>query len=145
MSIERKIELKLQSEAFKEFCREKYITLVVLFGSRAQVTARPDSDWDLAVLVEKESLPPRGQELGRFRRALIRDFCSFLETSTFDLVLLNTASPLMKYNVARTGHPIYQKNHSIFPEFVSLAVRQHEDARLFYKMEEVYLRNRLKD
>jgi len=144
LSIQRQVEKKLQSEAFREFCQQKGIKLVVLFGYRAQGKARLDSDWDLALLLEKDRLPPRGKELGRFRRKLIRDFCSFLETSTLDMVLLNTASPLMKYKVARTGVAVYQKDRGDYARFASLAVRQHTDSRLFSELEEVYLRSMLK-
>jgi len=134
------IEQKLQSKAFATFCRQRGIKLAVLFGSRAQGKAGPDSDWDIALLLEKRFLPGQVREWGKMKRTLVRDLCSFLETSKVDLALLNRASPLLRYQVARTGYPLYQKNRGNFAEFVSLALRQHEDARRFYEAEAVYLK-----
>lgn len=139
----QRIKQKLRSHDFAAFCRQRGIKLAVLFGSRAKGKAEPDSDWDIALLLEKHFLPGQDREWGKLKRMLVRDLCTFLETSQVDMVILNLASPLLKYQVARTGYPLYQKNNSCFAEFASLALRQHEDARLFYEMEKVYLRKSL--
>jgi len=140
----QQIKQKLLSNDFAEFCRHRGIKLAVLFGSRAQGKAGPDSDWDIALLLEKHFLPGQDREMSKTKRVLLRDLCAFLETSQVDMVILNLASSVLKYQVARTGRPLYQKNNSSFAEFASLALRQHEDARLFYELEKAYLKKSIK-
>ncbi|MCF8009851.1 MAG: nucleotidyltransferase domain-containing protein [Clostridiales bacterium] len=124
------IKDKLNSYSFVEFCRSKSIELAVLFGSRALGQARQDSDWDIAFLLKKDCLPRSGIEVNRLKRELIKDLSAFLETSKIDLVLLNHVSPLLRFQVARTGCPVYQEYPGRFADFASLALRQNEDYKL---------------
>ncbi len=62
---------------------------IVLFGSRARGTARPDSDWDLGIQGPR---PVTGEE-----RQRIRDALEDLPTlHTFDVVDLTTARPALR-------------------------------------------------
>jgi len=63
-----------------------------------------------------------------------------IDTDKIDLVLLNHASPLLKFQVARTGKPVYQKKPGIFAGFCSRALREHNDAGIFYRATEAYLK-----
>lgn len=45
---------------------------ILLFGSHAKGTARPDSDWDLLIIEESDL--PRYRRSGRYRRVLYRMF-----------------------------------------------------------------------
>jgi uncharacterized protein len=134
-----KIPDKLTGDSFARFCEERNIRLAILFGSLAKGVAREDSDIDLAVLVDNSSLPEAILERGELKRKLVRDTISFLRASRVDVVLLNQASLLLRYQVARTGKVLYEKNPGDYAGFVSLSLRQHSDTRLFRYLDRKYL------
>lgn len=125
---------------FDIFCQEHNISLAILFGSQATGRALPGSDFDLAVWLEGGELLTDGLEAARARRQLLRDIIDYLKTGNVDLVILNHTSPLLKFQVARTGRPLYQKTRSLFADFCSRALREHNDAQIFYRATEDYLR-----
>ena len=130
---------KLHSTEFKSFCQERDISLAVLFGSQAAGTAREGSDIDLAVWLDKKELLGKGSKPALARRKLMQELISFLKTSKVDLVILNHANSLLKFQVARTGIPVYQAGTERFAEFCSRALREHNDARVFYEASRRYL------
>lgn len=134
----------MRLEAFNEkrftaFCREQGISLAILFGSRATGQVHAGSDWDLAVWVEDERLLESGLAAARRKRKLIRNCCNYLQTGNLDLVILNRAAPLIKYEVARKGKLLYEKEPGLFASFCSRALREHNDARLFYRATREYI------
>lgn len=130
---------RLYSPGFNNFCRKHSISLAILFGSQAAGRAVRESDIDLAVWLEQAELLKDAQEAARAKKQLMRDLISYLETGNIDLVILNHASPLLKFQVARTGKPVYEKNPGFFAGFCSRALREHNDAGIFYRATEVYL------
>lgn len=130
---------RLYSFDFNTFCREHGISLAVLFGSQASGRALRESDIDLAVWLEQAEMLKDVPKATRARKHLMRDLINYLETDRIDLVLLNHASPLLKFQVARTGKPVYQKKPGIFTGFCSRALREHNDAGIFYRATEAYL------
>lgn len=129
----------LHSQAFGQICREHGLELAVLFGSIAAGRPTAGSDVDLAVLLDPARVARGDSHLRRAASALLKDLMHFLGTSEIDLVILNRANPLLRHQVARTGVPLYQARPSLFAEFCSLAVRQHEDSRVFYQATDRYL------
>jgi predicted nucleotidyltransferase len=90
--------------------------LVVLFGSRARGTHRPDSDFDLGVVgISGLELLGHAARLGAAAGVRV------------DLVDLGKASTLLAYAVAREGRCLHDADGSAWPAFVSLAVRRHSD------------------
>ncbi len=128
---------RLSGPAFADLCQRHRLELVALFGSVATGKARPDSDIDLAVLLDNAALD--ADEGRSAATALIRDILTFLGTSRVDLVILNRADSLLRFQVARTGRPLYQRERGAFADFCSLALRQHEDSKVFYRAVDKYL------
>ncbi|MDD3314358.1 MAG: nucleotidyltransferase domain-containing protein [Syntrophaceticus sp.] len=127
---------KLYKKDFADFCKAHGIALAILFGSRATGKAKPKSDIDLGVCLTTPT---------RQHRALQSDLIHFLKTDTIDLVILNYASPLLKFQVAKTGKPLYQEEPGAFAAYCSLALRQHSDAKLFYQATDSYLNRLIKE
>ncbi|OAT87101.1 type VII toxin-antitoxin system MntA family adenylyltransferase antitoxin [Desulfotomaculum copahuensis] len=125
---------------FHKFCNRHGISLAVLFGSQATGRATKGSDIDLAFWLEQADLPPDAPATARARRRLLRDLINHLETGKVDLVILNRAFSLLKFQVARNGRPVYQKTPGLFAAFCSRALREHNDARVFYRATEEYLK-----
>jgi predicted nucleotidyltransferase len=86
------------------------VVFALLFGSRAQGSARPDSDWDIAVYVD-EQVDARG----RFQ--LRRELAASLEPNiSVDIVVLNDAPPLLAHR-ALCGELIVDRDRSRYVRF----------------------------
>ena len=108
------------------------IVFALLFGSRADGRARPDSDWDLAVYVD-DTL----DRAARFQ--LRRELAADLEPAiAVDVVVLNDAPPLLGHR-ALQGQLILDRDHARYVRYfvrtlaesldLQHARRIHADAR----------------
>lgn len=94
------------------------LSLAVLFGSGARGELREDSDVDVAILPLDELLP-LSVELAlqaTLARAARRDV---------DVVRLDRASTLVKWQVARHGVPLLQSGPFAFARFVAHATSEY--------------------
>ncbi len=98
----------------RDFCLKHNIKLAVLFGSRAKGEPRPDSDWDLAILFKKDFYDNNKNNLAGLRKNLLKELCLLLETSQVDLVILNRVSPFLRYQVAKSGIPLFEETKNDF-------------------------------
>jgi predicted nucleotidyltransferase len=105
----------------QKVCQEHDLELVILFGSRATGTARPGSDYDLGVL-KREGTVGAGELFD-----LARDLSQALEVNDVDLVDLRHASPVLKYDAARVGQPLYEAEPGSFTRFHVLAWKLYQD------------------
>ena len=129
----------LRNQDFAELCRQHGVTLAVLFGSVAKKKAVRSSDIDLAVMMSSDAMAQGGGAMSDRRVGLLRNLIRYLKTSNLHLVLLNRANSLLRFEIARTGLPVYEAEPGVFAEFCSLALRQHEDSRVFYQAMDRYL------
>ncbi|QUL99293.1 MAG: nucleotidyltransferase domain-containing protein [Candidatus Fermentithermobacillus carboniphilus] len=130
----------LRSPGFAALCHRHGVSLAVLFGSQARGRATDASDIDLAVLMEDKGYARDLLCLARERRQFMKDLITYLQTADVDLVILNHANPLLRFQVAKTGKPVYEGMPGLFAQFCSLAVRQHEDSKVFYQAMDRYLK-----
>ena len=96
------------------------IALAVLFGSRAEGRARPDSDWDVGIIASDSV------DLDRL--------CATLESvvgGRVDVIDLRRADPVVCMEVARHGVVLVDVDDNRWPAFVSLSLRRFEDSRKF--------------
>ena len=85
------------------FKNDPRIVAAYLFGSRAKNKARPDSDWDLAVLLkpevsEAEYLSLRLSCMAGLEKDIKEDI---------DIVILNEAGAVLRHQVLSTGKLIW--------------------------------------
>src|SRR5579862_222071 len=90
------------------------VRLIVLFGSVAVGRARADSDVDVAVVCDRDA------DLDALYVALAPRF----RTARLDLVDLRHAGPLLAFQVARSGLPLFEREPGEFRRFQSLASRR---------------------
>ncbi len=111
-------------QQLQALARQYQLELVILFGSRAKGTSRPGSDTDIAVLRRQGIVPPeKVLELTyRLGRAL--------DMPNPELVDLRRASPLLKYEVARSGQALYEAEPGLFQRFHVLAWKLYQDDRI---------------
>ena len=93
------------------------IRLAVLFGSAASGRARPDSDVDIAVLGEHEL--DAGAE-SRLARTL-----SLATGRNVDLIRLQRASTLLKWQIASKGVPLVERTPGEFARFRAMAASEY--------------------
>lgn len=132
---------KLFKPQFAEFCSRRNISMAILFGSQIRGTASKKSDIDLGIWLENGEFLGDVLEAARIKRRLQRDLITYLETDKVDLIILNRSVPLLKFQVAREGRPVYEKQPGLFASFCSRALREHNDARIFYRATEKYIQH----
>lgn len=86
-------------ERLTDWCTQSDVALCVLFGSRANNSARPESDYDLAIIAAPTPL------LRLAWQVALED----LLHGEVDIVLLTaTTEPVLGWEIARGGHLIYE-------------------------------------
>ena len=95
--------IHLLKEVFAKFPEVK---LIYFFGSQADGSAGPLSDYDFAVYLE----PFDKKKLLEIKGGLLTGIAKILKTDNLDLVILNLAkSPELKYSIISKGKLIYEK------------------------------------
>ena len=105
----------------QQICEKHDIELVILFGSHAKGTARPDSDYDLGIL--KRSGSVEAEEL----LYLAHDLGEALDAVNVDLVDLRHAPPVLKFDAARVGQVLFESEPGRFNRFHVLAWKLYLD------------------
>lgn len=85
------------------------IQAAYIFGSVATGRARPDSDVDIAVLVDRRVPPAR---MLPYRLKLMADLGSALHRSDVEVVILNLAPPLLAHRVLSKGRLVFERSAS---------------------------------
>ncbi len=99
------------------------VTLAYLFGSRAEGNIGPLSDYDIAVLLDRDA----DHEAARLR--LTRQLRRALRTETeaVDLVLLNEAPVELAFNVIANGKLICQRDLATRVEYEATVMSRYYD------------------
>ena len=124
--------LNIDKKILAILCRKYGILLAVLHGSYAAGRERKKSDIDIGILA--------GQKYeAQTRMNLLNDF-SDLFGDKFDPVFLNGAEPLISFQVAIHGKPLYEERKGLFQQFQLQAAARYRDTKKFRQMEEMYIK-----
>jgi len=120
----------------KAVARKYKLDLIVVFGSQVNGRAVAGrSDVDVAVRFRPEAR--RSESVF----GLYADLADALQTKAeIDVSILNGASPLLLYEVAADGVPLYERTPTTFLCFWSYAARRYDDNRKYFVLCEQYLR-----
>ena len=110
------------------FEREK-VQLAYLFGSLSR--NQEGNDVELALLVQ-------GTPAFRLREAVVE--C--LGTERVDLVDLRRASPVLRFEILRTGRPLYAADEEMQERFELATLHLYRDTRPLRRRQREYLRRR---
>lgn len=122
--------IKQKLEHLIPLFEQKGVILAYLFGSLAQ--SQYGQDVDLGILTQGESV---------FRlRAAITDW---LGTERVDLVDLSQASPVLRFEILRTGQLLYAANEAICEQFELATLHLYRDTAPLRHQQEVYLKERM--
>lgn len=130
--------MEIDRERLAEIAHKLGLDLIVLFGSHAKDRARPGSDLDVAVRAIRR---PWGDWNWEFEVANALSGAIRLSGSEIDVSLLNDASPLLMFEVARSGQLLYEKELGVFSEWKSYAARVYYDNEPRFKRQAGYLRD----
>lgn len=83
------------------------VRAAMLFGSRATKTERPQSDVDVAVLLDFERAP---RECGARLRTLIAALSRELAADRLDVIVLNDAPPALAFQVLKYGVVAFERD-----------------------------------
>ena len=121
-------------EGLQDFWQDNSdIRLVYLFGSLAE--SNNANDIDLAILFnDKPSYD---------RIAFIKeDLYKLLNTQRIDLVDLNRAGPVLRFDVISKGKSLYLENNEILNSFELRTIKEHMDTIYMRKVQQWYLKEK---
>jgi len=133
-------EEQIRSKLFPFFSERKEILLAYLFGSVAGGKAGKLSDIDLAVCLEPELIPEAGgygyqSEITVKLQAILKD--------KVDLVVLNEASTVLKFQVLKNGTLIYCASEAERRKFHEHTLKKYLDLKPLLRVQSHYLHRRL--
>jgi len=136
--------LETLSEKLREyFVQRDEIRLVYIFGSIAKGCANKLSDIDIAVFISEDSTKdyPYG-----YRAQIITDLMKILKTNNVDLVVLNRASPFLRFQVLRYGKLIFCRSELERVKFQVRTFNEYNDTKrlvdLYFRENQKKLRQR---
>ncbi|MBX3143385.1 MAG: nucleotidyltransferase domain-containing protein [Trueperaceae bacterium] len=94
------------------FYKQPHVAAAFLFGLYGRGAARPDSDVDIAVLMEHDA-PDDAMRPVMFTSELMR----LLGREDINVVTLNSASPLLRHRVVRDGYVLFGTSNTVLAEF----------------------------
>ncbi len=116
----------------------KKLKLIMLYGSRARGNYSNDSDLDLAFLFTEEAL--QQENTLKLRIKLAGKFEKLLEIET-DVVILNEAPPLLKYQVIKYGSVIYTASDFSYNSYYAKTIKEYFDYKHLRKIHDEQLFN----
>lgn len=99
------------------------IAAALIFGSMANGTANRDSDIDIALLYNQNSIP-EPLDMLQFRQQL-----SDSMHQEVDIVLLNTASPIIAMQAVKNGQPLVMRNQKAYDAFEMRLITDYADVK----------------
>lgn len=131
MAVDTDINLKVA-----EIARKYNLTLVLLFGSQATGKTHKGSDYDIAYLGEAPL------SLGEESK-LVVDLMRIFGSEAIDLASIRGASPLLLYEIVRTGNILFERTPSLFTSLYIYALRIYEEARPLFELRSAFLKKRI--
>ncbi|WP_413174226.1 type VII toxin-antitoxin system MntA family adenylyltransferase antitoxin [Anabaena azotica] len=110
-----------------------YITMLVLFGSRATGNIRANSDWDFAILYDKEKydIYQTSHPLAFFELYWLFGELFKLNSDHIDVVDLHKCSELKSHFVARDGIMLFEKTPGEFEAFRLNSLKSESELKQF--------------
>lgn len=120
------------------FGSQSDVVAAFLFGSAARGDHRAGSDVDIAVLLD------RSAPIEPLRAAtLLTGAMEVLKRSDVDVVVLNSATPLLGHRVARDGHVLFARSNTDVAEFVIRAISEFVDTKPLRDLQRQQLKRRI--
>jgi len=126
------MNLRIDEERLKKLCQKYGILLIILHGSYAKGNVRGKSDIDIGILSRKK--------FDSSNQLNILNDLGEVFGDRFDPVFLNSAEPVINYQVAIHGKSLFEEKEGIFQRFRIQAIARYMDSKKFRIMEKSYLK-----
>jgi predicted nucleotidyltransferase len=103
------------------------VRLAFLFGSRGRGRARPDSDFDIGILLDEQAAR---EDRGAIVRRIAARLGYVVSSALLDLVVLNDAPPLLRHRVLRDGVVLLQRSPEERVRFAVRTIREYQDGQV---------------
>lgn len=134
--------MEFSEKKFNQLAEKFDLKLVVLYGSASSDQMTEASDIDIGILFNENKASENIRDmsfLAKLENELSKIFSG--KVREIDLSILNFASSLLKFQVARNGKLIYERDSGIFKRFQVQAMKENQDACKFYDLERDYIRS----
>jgi len=118
------------------------VELIYLFGSRATGKTWKESDYDVAVLLS-ENLPRK--DYFEKKLDLIGVFMKVFETNDVDIVLLNEAGIILKFQVLKYGARLFEQDPLKRVRFEFRVIQEHADFVITLRVNNKYLHKYIRE
>lgn len=132
MKIVRREDSSISKKAFISLGKIYPIDFIVLFGSHAKGKAKKSSDIDIGIYL-------RNEISSRKVRCLMEDIIHIFKSDKIDIVILNRASPLLLFEIAKNNKLLYERSKDLFLNFKLLSMKRYWEYSKFRKFRENYL------
>jgi len=127
---------KVISSVKRYFDTLEDVTLVIAFGSFLEGRITPESDLDLGIMFKKRP------ELS-LRSDIMYEVSKISGLDT-DLVVLNSASPIIKFQILKKGKVIKDCDCRMYNDFYARTIKEYDDLkRIRREQEKNILRGRI--
>ncbi len=123
------------------FSARNEVVAVYLFGSVAEGFARSDSDVDIAVLLERSSLPESFLEY----RARLNEDLEGIFHRRVETVVLNRSSPLLAFQVIRKGKLVYESDPEERALYQMHLMSRYYDYKRYFDYHAEHLKRKIKE
>ena len=129
-------------EQLKQAFTDRGVVLAYLFGSQAEGKAGPLSDVDVAVLLGSHV---DREQWFHTQLDLIGDLTGLFQRDDVDVVILNEATPVLAYEVARFGQVLYEAEPGTRADFELAALRRYVDTEPLRQLQDRHLLERVEE
>jgi predicted nucleotidyltransferase len=126
----------------RRLAKRREIQAAYIFGSVATGRARPGSDVDVAVLVDRRVRP---SQMLKYRLRLMADLGSALRRSDVEVVILNDASPLLAHRVLSRGKLVFERSASARVQFQVRTAGRYLDLIPMFETHIRYLKKKVRE
>lgn len=128
-SYEKKKLIKLMNHNLKQLDFFEEIEITILFGSRARGDNNLKSDLDIALLLASNFF----EKINEIDiRIDLSNYFSELTGLESDIIILNSAKPLLKFQILKYGEIIYVKDDFSYASYFSKSLKEYFDFK-YYK------------
>lgn len=124
--------LNILEKHLENLIRYYNIKLLYIFGSYAKNKNHNNSDLDIAVLLQEDYDPMD-------KLNLIGDLTTIFKRDDIDLVILNSAKPVLKHQIIKHGKIIYMKTQECKVDFEVKVLNEYMDMEPFRKTQMKYI------
>jgi len=123
---------QLKTKLTDFFKERKEVVFAYIFGSVATKSSNKFSDIDIAIFTDIKKIDNKEYRYG-YRAEVLTDLMNILHTDKVDLVILNSAPPLLKHRVVYYGELFYNINEKERINFQVETINRYMDYKMLQR------------